>query len=225
MSSESEYLKRLRAVGDRLLLGVIGLMLVASLALAGWYGTWTEALAIGLPAALIPAWLVASSPGALVTRCALAASLVIFTALQIHQAHGMIELHFGFFVLLAFLLFYRDWVPLIVAAGLTAVHHLALDFLQRSGAPVWVFAANTGFIIVVIHAAYVVFETALLVWMSVILRSEAEAVGCEPSDLALVSQELARGNVNVEVPVKAAGANSLATAMAKMRDELQRTVH
>jgi methyl-accepting chemotaxis protein len=137
----------------------------------------------------------------------------------------MIELHFGFFVLLAFLLFYRDWVPLVVAAGLAAVHHLALDFMQRSGAHVWVFAENTGFAIVLIHAAYVVFETALLIWMSVILRSEAEAVGCEPSDLARVSQELARGNVNVEVPVKAAGANSLAWAMAKMRDELQRTVH
>src|ERR1700761_2628018 len=175
MSSESEYLKRLRAVGDRLLLGVIGLMLVASLALAGWYGTWTEALAIGLPAALIPAWLVASNSGALVTRCAIAASLVIFTALQIHQAHGMIELHFGFFVLLAFLLFYRDWIPLVLAAGLTALHHFVVDSLQRAGEPVWVFAQNTGFHIVLVHAAYVVFETALLVWMAVRLRAEAEA--------------------------------------------------
>src|SRR5579859_3326782 len=148
MLAESEYLTRLRAVGDRLLLGVIGLLMLASLGLASWYGTWTEALVIGLPAAIVPAWLVASSPGVLVTRCAIAASLVIFTALEIHQAHGMIELHFGFFVLLAFLLFYRDWVPLVVAAGLTAVHHLALDYLQRSGAPVWVFAANTGFTIV-----------------------------------------------------------------------------
>src|SRR6201996_706055 len=145
MSSESEYLKRLRAVGDRLLLGVVGFMLLASFGLASWYGTWTEALVIGLPAAIVPAWLVATHSGELVTRCAIAASLVILTALGIHQAHGMIELHFGFFVLLAFLLFYRDWVPLVVAAGLTAVHHLTLDYLQRSGGHVWVFAENTGF--------------------------------------------------------------------------------
>src|SRR6201999_4481763 len=118
------------------------------------------------------------------SRCAIAASLVILTALQVHQAHGMIELHFGFFVLLAFLLFYRDWVPLVVAAGLTAVHHLTLDYLQRSGSQVWVFAENTGVGIVLLHAAYVVFETALLIWMAVKLRSEAEAVGCEPAELA-----------------------------------------
>jgi methyl-accepting chemotaxis protein len=225
MSSDSQYLSRLRAVGDRLLLGVIAVLMLASLGLAGWYGTWVEAFAIGLPAAIIPAWLVSSNPGALVTRCAIAASLVIFTALQIHQAHGLLELHFGFFVLLAFLLFYRDWVPLVVAAGLIAVHHLAFDFIQRSGGHVWVFAANTGFSIVLIHAAYVVFETALLVWMAVILRAEAEAVGCEPDELARVSQELAKGNVTAKVPVGAAGPNSLARAMATMRDQLQATVH
>src|ERR1700761_699185 len=225
MSSESEYLKRLRAVGDRLLLGVIGFMLLASFGLASWYGTWTEALAIGLPAALIPAWLVATAQGALVTRCAIAASLVILTALQIHQSHGMIELHFGFFVLLAFLLFYRDWVPLVVAAALAAVHHLGLDYLQRSGSAVWVFAANTGFTVVLIHAAYVVFETGLLIVMAVRLRSEAEAVGCEPADLARVSQELASGNVAVVMPVSSAGEGSLAQAMLTMRDALQRPVN
>src|ERR1700742_249242 len=104
MSSESEYLKRLRAAGDRLLLGVVGFLLLASLGLAGWYGTWSEALVIGLPAAIVPGWLVATNPGAAVTRCAIAASLVVFTGLEVHQAHGMIEVHFGFFVLLALLL-------------------------------------------------------------------------------------------------------------------------
>ena len=54
-----------------------------------------------------------------------------------------------------------------VAAGVIAVHHLALDFAQRQGLPVWVFSYNTGFGIVVVHAAYVVFEAALLIWIAV----------------------------------------------------------
>lgn len=223
--SDSAYLSRLRATGDRLLVGVIGVLLLVSFGLATVYGTWSEALLIGLPAAIVPAWLARAHAGELVTRCSIAASLVIFTALEVHQVHGMIELHFGFFVLLAFLLFYRDWVPLIVAAGLTAVHHLAFDWIQRSGGPVWVFADNTGFSIVLIHAAYVVFETALLVWMAVKLRAEAEAVGCEPAELARISQQLALGKVEVDVPVGDAGADSLARSMARMRDELHRTVH
>jgi methyl-accepting chemotaxis protein len=219
------YLFTLRQSGDRLLLCVVGVLLVMAFALAPLYDTWGEAFAIGAPTAGIVAWLVATRPGELVTRCTIAAALMIFTGLHIHQVHGMIEMHFGVFVLLAFLLFYRDWVPLVVAVGVVAVHHFAFDFLQRSGAPVWVFAANTGFSIVLIHAAYAIFETALLIVMAVRLRAEIEAVGCDPGELARVSQELARGNVEVRVPTEGATDGSLALAMASMRDELHRSVH
>jgi hypothetical protein len=37
-----------------------------------------------------------------------AVSLMLFCALNIHQSHGMTELHFGIFVLLAFLVCYPD---------------------------------------------------------------------------------------------------------------------
>jgi methyl-accepting chemotaxis protein len=219
------YLFTIRRSGDRLLLSVVGVLLVMAFALAPLYGTWGEAFAIGAPTAGIVAWLVATRPGELVTRCTIAAALMIFTGLHIHQVHGMIEMHFGFFVLLAFLVFYRDWVPLVVAVGVVAVHHFAFDFLQRSGAPVWVFAANTGFSIVLIHAAYAIFETGLLIVMAVRLRAEIEAVGCDPGELARVSHELARGNVEVKVPTEGATDGSLALAMASMRDELHRSVH
>jgi methyl-accepting chemotaxis protein len=219
------YLFTIRRSGDRLLLCVVGVLLVMAFGLAPLYGTWGEAFAIGAPTAGVVAWLVATRPGELVTRCTIAAALMIFTGLHIHQVHGMIEMHFGVFVLLAFLLFYRDWVPLVVAVGVVAVHHFAFDFLQRSGAPVWVFAANTGFSIVLIHAAYAIFETALLIVMAVRLRAEIEAVGCDPGELARVSQELARGNVAVKVPTEGATNGSLALAMASMRDELHRSVH
>jgi methyl-accepting chemotaxis protein len=219
------YLFTIRQSGDRLLLGVVGVLLVMAFALASLNDTWDEVLMIGVPTAGVVAWLVASRPGELVTRCTIAAALMIFTALHVHQVHGMIEMHFGFFVLLAFLLFYRDWVPLVLALGVVAVHHFAFDFMQRSGAPVWVFAANTGFSIVLIHAAYVIFETALLVVMAVRLRAEIEAVGCDPGELARISQELARGNVEVKVPTEGATEGSLALAMAVMRDELHRSVH
>jgi methyl-accepting chemotaxis protein len=39
----------------------------------------------------------------------------------------MIELHFGIFVCLAFLLCYRDWRPIALAAAVTAVHHLSFN--------------------------------------------------------------------------------------------------
>jgi methyl-accepting chemotaxis protein len=217
----ADYLTGLRCAGDRLMLLVMAALMALSLGLAPWYHTWQEALFIGAPTLGVVAWLVRNRPGALVTRVATAAGVMVFTGLHIHQAHGMLEMHFGVFVLLAFLLCYRDWVPLVVAAGVIATHHLAFDLMQRLGQPVWVFAAHTGFSIVLIHAAYVVFETALLVFVSIRLRTEIDVVGCDPAQLARVTQELAQGNVEVQVPVLGARPDSLACAMAAMRSGLQ----
>jgi methyl-accepting chemotaxis protein len=40
---------------------------------------------------------------------------MMFCALNIHQAYGMTELHFGIFVLLVFLVFYQDWRVIVTA--------------------------------------------------------------------------------------------------------------
>jgi methyl-accepting chemotaxis protein len=220
MRTASDYLTHLHIVGDRLLLGVIAGSLLLTLALAPWYDTFDVALIVGLPAAIVPALLTWVRPGTQVTRCAIAASLMIFAALQIQQSHGMIELHFSIFVMLAFLLFYRDWVPLVVAAGIIAVHHLAFDAMQRAGLPFWVFGAEGGIGIVLVHAAFVVFETLLLVWMAVRLRAEIESVGCDPRELSKVAQDLAHGNLTVSIRTMGNEA-SLAHAMELMRAELQ----
>jgi methyl-accepting chemotaxis protein len=221
MRTTSPYLTHLCKVSDRLLLGVIAGLLGLSFALAPWHQTFDAALVIGLPAALVPAWLVWLRSGALVTRCAIAASLMIFAALQIHQAHGMVEMHFMVFVLLAFLLFYRDWIPLVFAAGLIAAHHLTFDALQRAGEPLWVFASTGGIGMVLVHAVFVIFETAMLVWVSVKLRSEIEAVGCEPAELSRAAQDLANGNLAVDINATGASPTSLVCAMARMRKELE----
>ncbi len=217
----SKYQTHLHAVGDRFLLGVIGALLGLSLALAPWHATFGLALAIGVPAALVPAWFVWARSGALVTRCAIAASLMIFAALQIQQAHGMVEMHFSIFVMLAFLLYYRDWIPLVFAAGIIAVHHVVFAALQNAGQPVWVFSTAGGIGIVLVHALFVICETALLVWMSIKLRGEIEAVGCEPAELSKVAQELASGNLAVDVKTTGASPNSLVYAMERMRAELK----
>lgn len=131
------YLTQLRCNADRLLLAVVGVLTLLAAALAPWHQTWPEVLAIGAPTAAVVVWRVLAHPGSLLTRCVVAAALMVFTALHIHQARGMIEPNFGVFVLLAFLLLYQDWIPIVVAAGVIAVHHLVFDWLQRNGAPIW----------------------------------------------------------------------------------------
>lgn len=175
MQLESNELNRLYKQGDKIMAGVMIFLFVMALGLAQWYDTWLEALVIGLPALLVPLVFVKILPGQLLTRLSISISFMVFSALHIHQAHGMIEIHFGIFVLLAFLLFYRDWLPIVAAAAVIAVHHLSFNFLQAWGYPIYLFNNNTGITLVLIHAAYVVFETAILVYMSLIFRKEALA--------------------------------------------------
>jgi methyl-accepting chemotaxis protein len=219
---DGDYLLRLRQAGDPLLLGVVALLTLLALGLAPWHGTWGAVLGIALPTLGLCGFLTWRMPGERLTRMAIAAAFMVLTALHIHQAHGMLELHFGVFVLLAFLLVYRDWVPVVAAAGVIAVHHLAFDFLQRRGGSIFVFADNTGLEIVFVHAAYVVFETALLVFIAERLRRESIAVGAEPTLLAEAAREIAAGHL--DAPVPAATAESLGGAMRAMRDDLRRTM-
>ena len=224
MSHQNVYFKKLYKDADRLLLIAMTALLLVSFALAPWYHTWAEALTIAVPAWAVSVWLVFAFGGALVTRCVIAAAMMIFASLLIHQSHGMIEAHFSIFVLLAFLLFYRSWVPLIVAAAVIAVLHLGFDALQRAGQPVWVFAATGGFGMVILHAALVVIETSVLVWMAIKLRSEIDALGADPTALSTASRELASGNLTVAVDTTGASANSLVCAVKDMVVKLTEVV-
>jgi methyl-accepting chemotaxis protein len=170
MSSDPLHQTHVRA--DRLLVGVLWGLAALSFALAPWHGTWGAALLVAIPAAVIPSFLAYAWPGSLATRLAVAASLMIFCALNIHQALGMIELHFGIFVLLAFLLCYCDWRPIVLGAGVAAVHHLSFNYLQQMGFGINCFT-TPGLGIVLTHAAYVVVETAVLSYLAAMLRRDA----------------------------------------------------
>ena len=142
MNSNSDSLQALYKQGDKIMVGVIWFLFVMSLGLSAWYGTMAEAIWIGLPSALLPTLLYFKLGGSLVSRLVNATSFMVFCALHIHQAHGMIEIHFGIFVLLAFLLFYRDWKPIVTAAAVIAAHHLSFNFMQAGGVGVYLFESN-----------------------------------------------------------------------------------
>jgi methyl-accepting chemotaxis protein len=158
---------------DRIMLGVVWSLFVLSLALAPWYGTWGLALAVGIGLTSAATAAVVLLPARRATRLLNAVVFMAFSALLIHQTHGMIEMHFVIFGLLAFLLYYRDWLPLVVGAVLVAVHHLVFYLLQTEGVPVFLFNHMATISMVFIHSAFVVFETGLLVYMAILSKREA----------------------------------------------------
>lgn len=165
-------LDNLRRKTDKMMAGILWALVIYAFGLANWYDTWAEAFWIGVPAAAIPTALAMLVPGALITRIAMGAAVMIFSALTIHQAHGMVEMHFLIFVSLAFLLQYRDWVPLVTALVVVAVHHFVFNYLQAADAGVYIFN-QTGLDIVLIHAAFAIFETAVLIYLAHNARKEA----------------------------------------------------
>ncbi|MCA7083044.1 hypothetical protein K7G19_05440 [Cupriavidus sp. DB3] len=161
---------------DRLLVGTIWLLWAASL-LAGWrYGTLGPSLAVGLPLSAAASLWAAALPGRLGTRLATAAISMTMVGLLIHQAHGQAEYHFAVFVLLSVLLAYRDFRPILLAAALIAVHHLSFNYFQTWGWGVICFT-EPGLGIVLLHAAFVVVQTAVLVVLAHRMEADARSAG------------------------------------------------
>jgi methyl-accepting chemotaxis protein len=93
--------------------------------------------------------------------------------LFIAQTGGMIEMHFHIFVCLSFLLMYRDWRVPLFAGVLIAIHHIVFNHLQMQHmGGVMVFESRMGWGIVAIHAAFVVFQVAVLVYIARQLERE-----------------------------------------------------
>ncbi len=172
--ASTDALHDFRAAADRLMLAFLGVHFVLTLGIAAYTDTWAIALAVGLPALLVPGALAAAGAGTLLSRLAIAAAFMVFSALTIQQFGGAIEAHFGIFVLLAFLLYYRDWRPILLAAVLIAAHHLAFNYLQALNWGVVVFSDGASLARVLVHAAYVVVQAGMLMYMALRLEQEAQ---------------------------------------------------
>ena len=187
-----------------------------ALALATLRGTWGAAVLVGALASLLPcafAWL---RPGSFGTRSVVAICMMVYSMLFIAQTGGMIEMHFHVFGGMAFLLIYRDWRLPVVAGGVIALHHAGFNFLQMRGYPDLVFADHHGWHIVAIHAAFVVFEGAGLVYMARMLLTEAD----QSEALVRHARRLGQGNLTERVPTGTGAVGAAAAALNEATEAL-----
>ncbi len=179
-------LKQNYVQADRLMMCILWALFFMSLGLSTLHDTLKWALLIGLPAAALPTACVLYAGGTRATRITVAVALMVMSALHIHQAAGMTEMHFGIFVLLAFLLCYRDWFVIVVAAAVIATHHFTFNYFQELGYGVRCLT-EPGFGKIVIHAAYVIVETGVLCYLAIIMKGQA----CQAAELGLTVGALA----------------------------------
>lgn len=142
------------------------LTLAVGVALGG-QTLWPALMVGGLAAAATLVWRM-DGPG-LSTRLTLAVGLIGAVSILVFQFSGhpwQIDLHMYYFAMIAILLAFCDWRALVTAAGVTAVHHLLLNFVMPSA----VYPNGGDFGRVVLHAVIVVLETGCLIWISVKLN-------------------------------------------------------
>ncbi len=218
--SATPYLTSLAADADRLLAWVGLALVLASAGFSATSGDWMPFALFSLPTAALGAWLVLRHAGALATRLFFGAAFMVMSGVLIHQAHGMIEIHFAIFVLLALLLPYRDWRVIVLAAGVIAVHHLGVQQLQAAGYPLYVFPEAGGLPLVLLHALFVVVEAVVLVVMSLRLQADARAIGIDPRTMAAVAARVGAGDFADDGSLAGAAPGSAAHSLASMRATL-----
>lgn len=93
------------------------------------FGLINGAIALGL---IVVAYL--GFRGTTLGRSIIGVALSIFPMIMIQQQLGMIEMHFGLFVVAAFLAIYKDIIPILLATVAVAFHHIVFFILQLNHA-------------------------------------------------------------------------------------------
>ncbi len=198
MNQSLTSLQRHHRQADRVMRGVLWAMFLYALILGFWFDNAGQALVIGGLTCVTLTVLGQLIPGQRLLRSLMGAAFMVMAALQINLAHGVVEFHFGIFVLLAVLLFYRDWLPILTAAGTAAVHHLVFFALQTRGFDLVVIQQG-GWGTIFLHAFYVVLETAILVYLAQQShKAAAEGEGLMTATDRLVSDD--KINLTYRIP-------------------------
>jgi methyl-accepting chemotaxis protein len=145
----------------------------------------------------------------------LTACNVAMVALHIQLGRGTVEFHFGVFVLLGLLLVYRDWRPIVLAAGLFAVHHVLFDRLQALNYGVFC-TPSANFLKTLMHAVYVVAQTGV----EIVLARTLHRAAVESAELTGLVRSIDRDGVlcldTSGIVVRTGIARTLQVALAKM---------
>lgn len=153
-------------LGDKIILGAIVIGALVGIALGVQRYQLSQALTIALPLTLLGFATYLIGRGSAFSRYTLTFLLTCLIELHIQLSGGMIEYHFGVFVTLALLLVYLDWRPIALAAACFALHHVVFDRLQAAGVSVYCMT-QPDFSRVILHAVYVLIQTALEIAIAV----------------------------------------------------------
>ncbi len=219
-SAPRPILDTIRTGSGRALIGFLwfNAAVVCAASLAWGSGSVPAALGAALVLAGLPTWHFLRNPTGRTTRIASSvalAGLVAVLVATVRQEGGgqslQIDLHMYFFACLAVLAAWLDWRALVAYAAVVAVHHLGLSLLM----PSLVFPNGAGLGRVALHAAILVLQTGVLVWL--VARLQAGLAASE----ALRRSESDRGEAEALRGEAEASARREAERGAQVRGQVE----
>jgi methyl-accepting chemotaxis protein len=190
---------------NKLFTYLFSVLFAESLLLGFIYDSYLSAFIIGLPALLVPVYFYKTAANKAIAGHISALSAMIFAALHIHQANGLIEVHFEVFILLAFLIIFQDWRVFITAILVVAIHHVSFYFLQVNDTGVFIFdEERLLFTTVIIHAVYAIAESIIAGYIAHSMKVESEA----GKELSLVATTLTADVNAIDLNIKTTANNN-----------------
>ncbi len=115
--------------------------------------------------------------GSSISRIVIGMLIMGFPIIMIQQHLGRIEMHFHVFVVLAFMSLYKDILPILSSAITIAIHHLLFTYLQLQNVSIGdtkiiIFNYGCGWDIAFLHAAFVVLEAAVLIYIVYMITNQ-----------------------------------------------------
>jgi len=166
MTAESKDLVLLRAITGRGLTILLWAHVALAVAIAAARGTdWMlpATMMAVLAAAATLSWRI--SGNGLSTRLTVAVAIMGQVGVLAFQAAGhpwQVDLHMYFFTMLACLLGYCDFRPILMGVVAVALHHLVLNFAL----PAAIFPGGGDLNRVVLHAVMLLMEGGVLIWLA-----------------------------------------------------------
>ncbi|MCB0168264.1 MAG: methyl-accepting chemotaxis protein [Anaerolineae bacterium] len=151
--------------------------------------------------------------GTVFFRAIVGVSLIAYFAIFVQQHFGRIEAHFHYFMLIAFLMRYRDTVPVLVATVVVAIHHTVFGLLQMQsvtvfGVPIVVCNYGFGLDFIIWHYAAAIIQAAIACYFILILtrqflahRKHLEGVETVVDEVSQMMAAIASGDLSQKLVV------------------------
>ncbi len=198
---------------------IFGVFLAVVVSPDAWAGKTTvmhvhvwAALVLGGALSGLPIMLALTQPGSALTRNTIAVAQMLWGALLIHLTGGRIETHFHIFGSLAFVAFYRDIKPIILATLVVVADH----FLRGMLVPESVYGiTNPAWWRFFEHAGWVVFEDVVLVFACVRGLQELRAIAERQATTEALTQSEREKSLALQAALDELKANGEALARSE----------